>query len=622
MCGIVGFASRSGVANRAQVEAQRDALVHRGPDDHGSWLASDCTAALGHRRLSIIDLSPAGRQPMVDATGELEIVFNGEIYNFRDLKSDLEQLGHRFRTKTDTEVLLAAYREWGDDFLRRLNGQFAIGLYDAARRRLLLARDRAGEKPLFYRQADESLSFASELKALMADPGMPRVIEPSALNWYLAYGYVPGDLCILRGVHKLPAAHALSYDVDTDAVRVWRYWSLPDPARDEPAQTEREWTEELESLLEDSVRRQLVADVPVGILLSGGIDSSLVTALAARVSPTRVKTFTIAFPGHGSYDEAPFARLVAEHFGTEHTELVAEPATADLLPMLARQYDEPMADSSMLPTYLVSRLIREHATVALGGDGGDELFGGYNHHSWIQHQERLRGLIPRPVRRLAHHVVHDLVPTGVKGRNFVLGYTSDLGESIARYGLFFDRRSRQRLLAPVGSTVADDTPEMVKSSAFADRSPLWRSTAVDFSSYMTDDILVKVDRASMLTSLEVRAPWLDYRIIEFAFGRVPDRLRATATERKILPRRLAARLLPPALDLNRKQGFSIPLQRWFKGPWGRMFESVLAEADPALFDRRAIEQLIAAQRKGLANTNRLFALTLFELWRREYAVTL
>jgi asparagine synthase (glutamine-hydrolysing) len=335
-----------------------------------------------------------------------------------------------------------------------------------------------------------------------------------------------------------------------------------------------------------------------------------------------VKTFTISFPGHGTYDESPFARLVAEHFGADHTELVAEPATAELLPMLARQYDEPMADSSMLPTYLVSRLIREHATVALGGDGGDELFGGYTHHSWIQQQERMRSLVPRPVRRLAHRVVQDLVPTGVKGRNFLLGFTGDLGESIARYGLFFDQRTRHRLLAPGISPFADDTPEMVKSSAFADRSPLWRSTAVDFSGYMTDDILVKVDRASMLTSLEVRAPWLDHRIIEFAFGRVPDRLRATATERKILPRRLAARLLPPELDLNRKQGFSIPLHRWFKGPWGRMFESVLAEADPALFNRRTIHQLIVSQRKGFANTNRLFALTLFELWRREYAVTI
>ena len=622
MCGIVGYASRSVPVDRARVEAQRDSLTHRGPDDQGSWLATDCTAALGHRRLSIIDLSPAGRQPMVDSTGELEIVFNGEIFNFRDLRHDLEHLGHRFRTKTDTEVLLAAYREWGDDFLRYLNGQFAIGLYDAVKRRMLLARDRAGEKPLFYRHAAETLSFASELKALMADPTMPRVIDPAALNWYLTYGYVPGDLCILRGVHKLPAAHALSYDIASDAVRLWRYWGLPTPASDAEELSDAQWSDELEALLEDSVRRQLVADVPVGILLSGGVDSSLVTALAARVSATPVKTFTIAFPGHGSYDESPFARLVAEHFGTDHTELVAEPATADLLPMLARQYDEPMADSSMLPTYLVSRLIREHATVALGGDGGDELFGGYMHHSWIQSQERLRALIPRPIRRVAHHLVQNLVPVGVKGRNFLLGYTSDLGESIARYGMFFDQHMRQQLLASGRSAFADDTPEMVKGSAFADRTPLWRTTAVDFSGYLTDDILVKVDRASMLTSLEVRAPWLDYRIIELAFGRVPDRLRATARERKILPRRLAARILPSALDLNRKQGFSIPLHRWFKGPWGTMFESVLSEADPALFDRRAIEQLLAAQRRGLSNTHRLFALTLFELWRREYGVAM
>jgi asparagine synthase (glutamine-hydrolysing) len=228
--------------------------------------------------------------------------------------------------------------------------------------------------------------------------------------------------------------------------------------------------------------------------------------------------------------------------------------------------------------------------------------------------------VPRPIRRVARYALHRLVPPGVRGRNYLLGHTSDLGESIARYGLFFDHRARGQLLSPLGATVADDSPEIVKSSAFADRSALWRVTAVDFNSYLTDDILVKVDRASMLTSLEVRAPWLDHRIIEFAFGRVPDRLRATARERKILPRRLAAKLLPRELDLDRKQGFSIPLHRWFKGPWGRMFESVLAEAEPTLFNRRAIERLIADQRRGLANTHRLFALTLFELWRREYGV--
>jgi asparagine synthase (glutamine-hydrolysing) len=395
---------------------------------------------------------------------------------------------------------------------------------------------------------------------------------------------------------------------------------LPEPPS-QSAGTEAELVETLDRLLEDAVRRQLIADVPVGILLSGGIDSSLVTAMAARVSSQPVRTFTIAFPGHGAFDESPFARLVAEHFGTEHTELVAEPASANLLPQLARQYDEPMADSSMVPTYLVSRLIRQHATVALGGDGGDELFGGYVHYRWILQQERVRRLVPRPVRRLVRRTVLDVVPTGVKGRNYALGYASDLGESIARYGLFFDLRGRRRIVAASYSGAVNDTPETAKGSAFAEWSPLQRATAVDFSSYLPDDILVKVDRASMLTSLEVRAPFLDHRIIEFAFGRVPDHLKATITERKILPRRLAKRLLPPALDLRRKQGFSIPLQKWFKGEWGRMFESVLSDADPTIFDRRAVEQLLDAQRRGLANTNRLFALTLFELWRREYGVT-
>lgn len=621
MCGIVGIASSKPETELGLLATMRDQMRHRGPDDAGEWWSPDGRVGLAQRRLAIIDLSPGGHQPMADATGQVWITFNGEIYNYQDLRRQLEGCGHRFRTASDTEVILEAYRAWGTDCLTHISGMFAFGLYDAVERRLFLARDRAGEKPLFYWRTPGRLVFASELKAVMADPAFPRRLDREALEFYLTYGYVPGEKCILQGVRKLPQGCAAIYDLETNAWRSWPYWQLPEPGPRGNVSAD-DLADELEALLLDSVKRQLIADVPVGILLSGGIDSSLVTAMAARVSSGPVRTFNISFPGHGVYDESPYARPVAKHFGTQHTELAAEPATVELLPDLAQQYDEPLADSSMVPTYLVSRLIRQHATVALGGDGGDELFGGYLHYDWVARQELARRFIPLPLRTMVGTGAR-LLPVGVRGRNYLVGVSGDVPWSIAHINLFFDSATRRRLLAPLGPNGSHSAaPEDYKVALCPrEATSVQQATWVDFKTYLVDDILVKVDRASMLTSLEVRAPWLDPRIIEFAFGRVPDHLRAFGSERKILPRRLAARLLPPALDLKRKWGFGIPLDHWFKGDWGRYIESVLKNADTRVFDRDFISRLIVNQRRGLANTQRLFALTIFELWRREYHVT-
>ena len=622
MCGIVGIGSASRPVAPEVVAVMRDTLRHRGPDDEGLWRATDGSVVLGHRRLSIIDLSPGGHQPMADASGDYQLVFNGEIYNFQELRDELCRAGHRFRSSSDTEVLLEAYRAWGTNCLERFNGMFAFALYDHPRRRLFLARDRAGEKPLYYRHADKRLAFASELKALFADPGCPRVLDPEALDAYLAFGYVPHDQCIIRGIQKLPQGHALVYDIAADSVQTSQYWSLPD--RREPERTDEEaLIARLESTLLDAVRLRLIADVPVGVMLSGGIDSSLITAMAARVS-TRVKTFTISFPGHRAYDESRHARAVAEHFGTDHVVLAAEPVTVDLLPGLARQFDEPLADSSMVPTYLVSRLIRREATVALGGDGADELFGGYLRHSWVQSQAHVRAVIPAPLRRALRPLATALLPVGMRGRNYLLGLTGDQAFSVSQFNQFFDPVMRRRLVGPLGASLGRSTPpEAFRAALWARRgTPLQQATATDFRSYLVDDILVKVDRASMLSSLEVRAPWLDPRLIELAFADVPDRLRATARERKILPRRLAARLLPPTFDLTRKQGFSLPLDAWFKGEWGAFIRDVLTDPQQELLDRGVVQSLVTGQRRGLGNMHRLFALAMFELWRREYAVSI
>jgi asparagine synthase (glutamine-hydrolysing) len=623
MCGIIGIAAQSPVSERGWLALGRDAMRHRGPDDAGEWWSADGCVGVGHRRLAIIDLSPGGHQPMQDAGGDLCIVFNGEIYNFADLRQELSAKGQAFRTHSDTEVILAAYREWGTDCLSRLNGMFAFALYDSRRRQLFLARDRAGEKPLFYASAHGVLRFASELKGLMADPALPRRIDPEALDCYLAMGFVPGERSMLQGVRKLPPAHALVFDLASGGSRLWRYWQLPEPS-DAAAKGEADEAgllDELEALLEDAVRRQLVADVPVGILLSGGVDSSLVTAMAVRAAP-KVKTFTIRFPGFGKYDETEHARLIARHFGTEHVELVAGESTVDLLPLLAWQFDEPMVDSSMIPTYLVSRLVREHCTVALGGDGGDELFGGYPQYSRLLWLQQHLGGIPQYLRSAAANAAEALLPVGFKGRNWLQGLGTDLKSGLPLIASVFDREARLRLMA--GQSAWKLAAERIREQRIPESTDLLqRATRMDFGNYLAEQILVKVDRASMLNSLEVRAPLLDYRLIEFAFGKVPSHLKATASSRKILLKKLAARVLPREFDQQRKQGFSIPLDSWLQsGPWKTFFRETLLGSDKTLFEHKAVNELLAGQEKGRVNSERLFALVLFELWRREYRISM
>ena len=622
MCGLVGIAANLPVSDCAWLAVGRDAMAHRGPDDAGEWWSDDGRVGLAHRRLSILDLSPAGHQPMHDATGELTIVFNGEIYNFRELRSELEAKGAVFHSHSDTEVILAAYQEWGTDCLLHFNGMFAFALYDARRQSIFLARDRAGEKPLFYHHANGTLRFASELKAMLADAKLLRRINHEALDCYLAVGYVPGERCILQGFHKLPPAHALQFSLQNREAKVWRYWQLPD-AGDAVAQGQVDETallDELETLLEDAVRRQLVADVPVGVLLSGGVDSSLITAMAVRAS-SKVKTFTIRFPDYDKHDETKHARLIARHFATEHVELEAQPTSADLLPHLARQFDEPMADSSIIPTFLVSQLVRQHCTVALGGDGGDELFGGYHHYNRLLWMRSRLGIIPRPLRQAVSLAAERLLPVGMKGRNWlqVLGVDLENGLPLIPYG--FDATTRRQLMSAQTSwrTVAEN---VVNGRAPTHPDLLQRATRMDFTNYLAEDILVKVDRASMLNSLEVRAPMLDYRLIEFAFGKLLSHMKATSRDKKILLKRLTARVLPPEFDQQRKHGFSIPLADWLKaGTFRGLFHEVLLDSQ-SIFDQRTVRELLAGQDRGRSNSERLFALVLFELWRRKYAVTL
>jgi len=497
---------------------------------------------------------------------------------------------------------------------------FAIAIYDASEKVLFLARDRAGEKPLFYHYLNGVLHFSSELKALFLAPTLEKKIELESLDCYLAMGFVPGGRCLVQGFNKLPPAHAMQFDLKSGKTKIWRYWKLPDfhKASLEGIKSEADLLEELETLLEQSVERQLVADVPVGILLSGGVDSSLITAMAARKS-SHVQTFSIGFPGHGKIDETEHARLIARHFGTQHTELMAESTSASLLTILAKQFDEPIVDSSMIPTFLVSQLVRKHCKVALGGDGGDELFGGYGHYSRLLWMQQKLGFIPSPLRSSIAFTAEKLLPVGMKGRNWLQFLNEDLKSNLPLISTFFDPNTRGKLVK--GLRIENIAETIVKSRVPINPDLLQRSTRMDFENYLAEDLLVKIDRASMLNSLEMRSPFLDQHLIEFAFGKVPSHLKANIIQKKILLKKLTEKVLPPSFDRQRKQGFSIPLAQWLKGgKFRELFKDVLLDANCS-FDARIINSLFRGQDRGQNNSERLFALLLFELWRKEYDIS-
>jgi len=618
MCGIIGIISKKPIDDTNWLSAGSNIMSHRGPDDSGAWWSEDKHVGLAHLRLSIIDLSEAGRQPMTDSLGMLRIVFNGEIYNYNELRIELSAKGIVFHSKTDTEVILAAYKVWGTECLPRLNGMFAFALYDISERTLFMARDRIGEKPLFYSEANGVLRFASELKAFMIDSTQSQSIDMEALDCYLAMGYVPGERCILKGTNKLPPAHALTFDIVTGVLRQWQYWKIPQIEHQSILSRIHEdiLLNELEALLQDAVHKQLYADVPVGILLSGGVDSSLITAMAVK-SSSKVKTFTIRFPGHGKLDETEHARLIARHFNTEHVELEAHDLNTDLFIQLAQKFDEPIIDSSLIPTYLANQLVRQYCTVALGGDGGDELFGGYKHYNRILWMQKHLGKIPQTLRRWVSFIACHFLPVGMKGRNYLQECGVNFDQDIPLIATYFDGVTRHHLMnnQKQWGLVAED---ILKNRFPREGDILQRATRMDLENYLVEDILVKVDRTSMLNSLEVRAPLLDYRLVEFAFSKVPSYLKATSGGRKILLKKLARRLLPQSFDLQRKQGFSIPLNNWLKaGPWRELFNDVLLDPQ-SIFDKTIVNNLLAGQSKGRNNGERLFGLVLFELWRREH----
>ena len=627
MCGIVGMvdARDRRPIDRNLLERMCASLRHRGPDAAGTHVAPG--VGLGHRRLSIIDLK-GGQQPLFNEDRSVVVVYNGEIYNFQDLSRELQARGHRFASHCDTEVVVHGWEEWGEACVERFNGMFAFALWDSNRQTLFLARDRAGEKPLYYTELpDGMVLFSSELKALLLHPGVTRRIDPAAVEDYFAYGYVPDPKTIYRDIRKLPPAHTLCWQRGGGAAEPKPYWDVS--FRADPLRGEAEAVDELRALLKDAVGIRMIADVPLGAFLSGGVDSSAVVAMMAGQSADPVNTCSISFR-EAAFDESAHAAAVSQRYGTRHHVRQVTADDFDLIDRLATIYDEPFADSSAIPTFRVCALARERVTVALSGDGGDEVFAGYRRYRWHHYEEQVRRLLPNQVRRImfgaaaAIYPKADWAPRVMRAKTTLQGIAKD---SITAYfnsvGILTDD-VRSRLFSTAQRRALGGYGAVDLLRGHMQRAPVDHHLAqiqyADLKTYLPGDILTKVDRASMANSLEVRVPFLDHRILEWAAS-LPWRFKLNGREGKHVLKQAMRPYLPDAILFREKQGFAVPLARWFRGPLQDQVRAALASpmlADTGIFDMGYLAALGEQHRKGARDhSSAIWALLMFESFLRQ-----
>ncbi|MEL6531210.1 MAG: XrtA/PEP-CTERM system amidotransferase [Pseudomonadota bacterium] len=614
MCGIAGIfhAETPKPVDPVRVERMCDAMVHRGPDGSGVWTAPG--VGLGHRRLSIIDLE-GSPQPMLSADGRAVIVFNGEIYNFRELRSELKKDGARFQTEGDTEVILAAWRRWGVDCLEKLHGMFAFALYDLDQRQLLLARDRFGVKPLFMASlSNGSLAFASELKGLLAHPLLRRRVDPVALDAYLTWGYVPDSHSILAGVQKLPAGHFLLLEQGKEPGNPRRWWDIDFSQR--ASGSEADLSAELVHLLRDAVQSRMVSDVPLGAFLSGGVDSSSVVALMSEASADPVQTCSIGFD-FDALDETSYAEQIAEKFGTSHQSRIVGQDDFDVVDQLAGMFDEPFADASALPTWRVCQLAREKVTVALSGDGADEAFAGYRRQVFHHNEERVRSALPAGLREPLFGTLGriwpkaDWAPRPLRAKATLLALAESGEEGYAR-GLSVNTPEERAAIYSdtFAKTLDGHRAEMELISRMRGapaRSGLDRAQYVDLTFWMPGDILTKVDRTSMAVSLEAREPLLDHRLVQFA-ATLPEKLRVNGGTGKYLLKKCMERYLPQDILYRPKQGFVTPIAQWLRGALAqdaRAISSSPAIAESGFFSPAALSRLAESHISGISNNSRI-----------------
>lgn len=619
VCGIAGLLSIDPEIppDATSVRRMCDAMVHRGPDDHG--IRADGACVLGHRRLSIIDLRPEGAQPMTNEDDTIAMVVNGEIYNFVELREKLEQRGHRFKSRSDSEVALHLYEEHGLDFLDHLRGMFAIALWDGPRRRLVLARDRFGKKPLFYHTGPKGLVFASELGGLTASRAFEKRANLCAVDAFISLQYVPAPMTAYEGVQKLPAGHRLVCD-NGRVGEPEPYFRL---RFDQPREgTVEGLTQELADLLEESVRVRMVSDVPLGAFLSGGIDSSLIVALMARQSSQPVKTFSVGFTSK-DHSELPYAKLVAERYGTDHHEMVVEPDMTVVIPELVRHYGEPFADSSALPTWYLCQHTRTGVTVALSGDGGDEAFGGYRRYMHSRTARAIRKM-PWPIPRLAAALLANVpTPQAQEVRDY--GERILQPEYIRFLGLTapIPHKDRMALYTPaMRERFADDQMAREFRRLFEEsraEDAVNRLLDVDIKTYLADNILTKVDIASMAHSLEVRCPLIDQELMQFAAS-LPGSMKIRGLTTKWILRRVAKSLLPKEILSRPKQGFGLPIDRWMREDLAALSRDVLLDRsarERGILDPTAVEEILARHQRGEPRGFQIWSLMILELWYRE-----
>ena len=623
MCGIHGFIQLDGTpANSALLSGMGRVTAHRGPDDEGMYAEGPC--AIGMRRLSIIDLA-GGYQPISSQDGRLWLVCNGEIYNFRELRRDLEARGHRFKTHSDSEVVLYAYIAFGDNFVEHLNGMFGFALWDGIRQRLLIGRDRLGIKPIYVANDGRRLAFASEAKALLDLPGMDRALDPSAVASYLQLGYVPAPQSMFRGIRKLPPATLLV--VENGKVGQQRYWHVPQTV--DHSLTEDEWSEQLCAHMERSVRMQMVSDVPLGAFLSGGVDSSAVVGFMARATTDRIKTYAIGFEGGGAdafYNELPYARRVADLFGTAHREIVVKPDVVALLPRLLWHMDEPVSDTAFITTFLVSEFARRDVKVILSGVGGDELFGGYRRYLGNHYQAQFERL-PRWVRsaamalgkKLPSDRHSPLLNTLRLAKGFLASTAQSFEERYGSYVQVFSHAATKRLLnvKTDGSYDAIATAFRLAQSDDA----LNRMMVVDAETQLPDDLLMLTDKMSMATSLECRVPLLDHELVEFA-ARIPEKVKISGGHLKHVMKKSLANMLPPDILDRKKRGFGTPMGAWLKKDLKPLLTRALDEKTVkarGLFDYGVVRDLVADHDANRVDgTDQLLSLLNLEIWSRIY----
>lgn len=620
MCGIAGIVSTTAsVATRDRVRRMTDCLVHRGPDDAGEYTGPG--VALGFRRLAIIDLSPAGHQPMTNEDETVWLIFNGEIYNYQDLRKDLERAGHRFRSATDSETVIHAYEEYGEACVERFHGMFAFAVWDAKEKKLFLARDRFGKKPLFYHQKGESLFFGSELSALLSVVERPTMNE-RALRYYFRLQFIPSPHTIYQGIQKLPPAHTLTWQHGQSTVR--RFWSLHFTPK--TTMSIEDASREFEKRFRTSLKRRLMSDVPLGVFLSGGLDSSIITALMAEYLDEPVKTFSIGF-AEESHNELPLARLVAERYRTDHHEFIVQPDVVEILPKLMQHYGEPFADSSAIATYCVARETRQHVTVALTGDGGDENFGGYEKYALLASLSRFDAL-PGPLRRFLTGWIGSLggLLPGTLARKARIGSHLAAGDFLERYNdLFFvfQKPELASLLTNNPVVPVQDDAETLGNQLIADLgdgAPLTdRITALDLRLYLPEGLMTKADIATMANSLEARAPFLDHTVVEFT-ATLPAAYKVTGGQQKVLLRRQFGHLLPPPLLVAKKHGFDLPVNAWLRGRLRSYLQEQLFDASfRALpcFNHNYIKRLVMEHMENKAHHGiKLWSLLCFAVWQK------